>query len=264
MSLISISTESTDSSLFQLQLGRTLRSQLSEAEFRKHLPLITSLMVQGGEHIKDEDEREKLARLCLAAARTVAKASAFNSAIHYIESGMTLLSSRHWRDQYDLSLLLYSTGCELAFCNGEHAAVEKLADEVAQNARSFDDKVQVYTTLILSLDARWKLEAATDECFRILDHCGERFPRTVGKTGILMDFLRTKRMLRHKTAHDILNLPAMTDTTALTAMSVIHLLYPIVLVSNFNLSPLTAFRMIRLTLQHGLSPMSTSVHVRFA
>lgn len=242
---------------FQLEIGRKLRRHLSEEEFSTNLLLIASLLTQGLSLVEDEDEREKMGRLCLAAARKAAKASAFSSAIEYIELGMRLLTSRHWRDQYDLSLLLYYTGCELAYCNGDHGMVECWANEVFKNARSFKDKVPAYTTLILSLDSRWLFAEATNLCMKVLGHCGEPFPRKVGKAGIVLDFWKTRRLLRGKTARDILNLPVMTDPNVLTAMTIIHLLYPIVLLSNFNLSPLTAFRLVRLTLRYGQSPMSS-------
>lgn len=242
---------------FQLQIGKKLRLHLSEEDFSSNLLLVASLLTQGLSLVEDEDEREKMGRLCLAAARKAARASAFSSAIQYIEFGMSLLTSRHWRDQYDLSLLLYYTGCELAYCNGEHGMVEFWANEVFKNARSFKDKVPAYTSLIISLDSRWLFDEATNLCMKVLDHCGENFPRKVGKAGIVYDFWKTRRMLRGKTACDILNLPVMADPNVLTAMSIIHLLYPIVLLSNFNLSPLTAFRLVRLTLRYGQSPMSS-------
>ena len=243
---------------FQLRIGRTLRSQLSEKEFNDNLLLIASLMAQGMYQVESEDEREKLARLCLAAARKAGKSSAFFSAIQYTNYGMALLTRRHWRDQYELSLLLYSLGAELAYCNGEHETVRQLSQAVFDNARNPDDKIQAYTSVILSLDSLMEFEKATEICLEILEQHGEHFPKKVGKLGVLVDFWKTRRFLAGKTANDILSLPPMRDANALISMSIIHLLYPIVLLNNFTLSPLTAFRLVRLTLQHGLSSMSKS------
>ncbi|CAB9520268.1 expressed unknown protein [Seminavis robusta] len=245
---------------FQLQIGRTLRAQLPEEEFEESILLIASLLIQGSDHILDSvDEREKLARLCLMAARKAAKGSAFLSALQYIEHGMTLLERRNWRDQYELSLRLYSTGCELAYCNGDHDMVDRLSKEVIENARCLDDKLHVYTSRIISLDSRWQLREATILCLETLDQYGQRFPRPhkATKLGIYWDFYKTRRMLRGKTTHDILSLPPMTDPKALAAMSIIQLFYPIVLLTDFNMSPFTAFRLVRLTLQYGLSSMGS-------
>jgi predicted ATPase len=245
-----------DRTRFQLRIGRTLREQLSEEEFADNIILIASLMMQGSDHIDNEDEREKLARLCVAAARKAAKSSAFSAALQFIGYGMVLLTRRHWRDQYNLSLLLYSAGCDLAYCNGDHDTVNRWHKEVIGNARCLNDKLPVYISLILSLDARWQLGEAKGLCLELLHQCGQRFPRKVTKLSVYRDFCKTRRMLRGKSAHHILNLSPMTDQNALNAMSIIHLLYPIVLFADFKLSPLTAFRLVRLTLAHGISSMS--------
>ena len=243
---------------YQLRIGKTLLSQLSEPEFDDNLLLIASLMAQGMDELEGEDDREKLARLCLAAARKAGKASAFQGATQFVNYGMSLLTNRHWRDQYDLSLLLYSLGSELAYCNGDHEAVGRLSQEIFDNARNPNDKLQAYTSLIVSLDAVMEFEKATEICLQVLDEHGEHFPKKVGKLGLLVDFWRTRRLLAGKTANDILNLPAMTDSNALISMSIIHLFYPVLLLYNVALSPLTAFRLIRLTMRHGLSSMSKS------
>jgi predicted ATPase len=247
-----------DRAHFQLQIGRTLRGRLSEEGFEDNILLIASLMMQGSDHVESEDEREKLSRLCVAAARKAAKSSAFSVALQYIGYGMTLLTRRHWRDQYDLSLVLYSAGCELAYCNGDHGTVNRWHKEVIDNARGINDKLQVYVSLILSLDARWQLGESKDLCLEFLHQCGQLFPRKVTKLGVYRDFCKTRRMLRGKRIHDILNLSPMTDRNALNAMSIIHLLYPIVLFVDIKLAPLTAFRLVRLTLEHGISSMSKS------
>ena len=243
---------------FQLRIGKTLLSQLSEPEFDDNLLLIASLMAQGMDDLEGEDERDKLARLCLAAARKAGKASAFQGATQFVNYGICLLTRRHWRDQYDLSLLLYSLGAELAYCNGDHVTVGRLSQDIFENARNPNDKLQAYTSLIVSLDAVMEFEKATQVCLEVLDQHGERFPKKVGKLGLLVDFWKTRRVLAGKTANDILNLPPMTDSNALIAMSIIHLFYPVLLLYNVALSPLTAFRLIRLTMRHGLSSMSKS------
>ena len=245
-----------ETDIFQLQIGQNLRKHLPDKGFHDNLLLIASLITHGINEIKSEDEKEKTARLCLAAARKAARESAFSSAIEYIEAGISLLPQRHWRDQYDLSLRLYSTGAELAYCNADYTTVESLTKTIFEQARNLSDKIVAYTSHILSLDSNMKYKEAVSVCLDVLDQNGERFPRRVNNLTLLIDFLATRRLLRGKSADDIMNLPAMTDPKALASMSIIHIFYPIAMVGDYKYSPLTAFRLVRLTLCYGLSSMS--------
>jgi len=241
---------------FQLRIGETLRSRLPEEEFNDNLLLVANLLVRGMDLIESEDERARLSRLCLYAARKAAKAAAYISAMQYINYGINLLPKRNWRDQYELSLHLYSLGAEISYCKSDYDTVHQLTRAVFDHARCPDDKIQAYTSLILSKEAVMELKDGMELCFKVLAQYGVRFPRKPTKVHLLLDFYKTRRSLAGKTANDILNLEPIRDSNALIAMSIIHLLYPIMVVENFVLSPLAAFRLIRLTMQHGLSSMS--------
>ncbi|CAB9511874.1 Protein tyrosine kinase [Seminavis robusta] len=237
---------------YQLQLGRNLRQHLPARDFEKHMLLVASLLAQGGELIEDADEREKIARLCLAAARRAAKASAFSSATEYVELGISFLERRHWRDQYELSLLLFNSGAELAHCSGDHETVDRLTAQVSEHARSSEDRFQADICRIMSLDSRTDVECL-HICLSILDDLGERVPR---RAPIELEFKKTERMLRGRTPDRILALSPMTDRKALAAMQVLHLLYPICLLHKFVMTKICACRLVRLTLAHGQSAAS--------
>ena len=82
----------------------------------------------------------------------MAKSSAFASAIQHVQSGIGLLSSSHWQDQYSLSLNLYNAAAELAYCTGRHERVDKIVSEVRRLNRSVNSSLEFVRPLTLNLE----------------------------------------------------------------------------------------------------------------
>ena len=76
-----------------------------------------------------------------------------------------------------------------------------------------------------------------------------------GKARTIVEFLRLKRLLSRTSEEDIMKLPEMTDQRVLAALQILHLMFVLLQPTDFQLAPLAAFRMVRLTLKHGLSPL---------
>lgn len=73
----------------------------------------------------------------------------------------------------------------------------------------------------------------------------------MGKATILREWVKTKIALRNKKDEDILALPDMTDTAMIDVMDILGVAYHYVYLSRVEFVPIIAFRMIRLSLQHG-------------
>jgi predicted ATPase len=241
---------------FHLQVGRNLAANLPPDEFEENLLLIVNLGIFGSEVIDVEECRQKLAELCLSAGRRAAKSSAFSTAVHYLETGIKMLASSHWQNQYSLSLELHTAAAEMAYCMGAHKKVDTLADAIYGHAQDFNDQLPAKSTQLMSWFSSERYEDAVQLGFGVSKDLGEKFPRKPGTLGILVDFMKTRRMLSGKRNSDILSLPLMTNTRVAGVMSIIHILYGLLMRTHFELAPLIGFRMVRLTMKYGLSPMS--------
>jgi predicted ATPase len=240
---------------FHLKLGRTMQAQIPHEELHDYLVLIVDLMIAGMDFLMDEEERENLALLCLDAGRQVAHTCSFAYAIDYMERGIRLLSLRHWRDQYCLSLDLFNAAAELAYCIGNHSQVDSLVSEIQKNARSFLDQLQAYMTSILSLGARGKSSEAISVGLDCLTQLGYPLPK--GKFNIQRDFNKAQRSLQNTSREEILNLPLIEDPKVMAAMTIIQMLHPIFSATAPEYTMATGSRLVRLTLKHGLGPMSS-------
>lgn len=242
---------------FHLRIARNLRQQLTLSASKKWISIILNQISAGIEELKDPTEREECAWLCLKAARKAGKAASFVTGSQYAELGMRLLERRHWRDQYDITLNLFNSAAELSYCSGKHERVHDLAREVVENARSSDDKLQVHIAKILTLQAETNSSAAIVYCIEVLRRLGQPFPKKPQITRIMYEYVQTKRKLANMSDDDIMRLPPLTDQKTMTAMVFIHQLFPLVQQNRVEYTPHIAFRLVHLTLKHGLSSISS-------
>jgi predicted ATPase len=243
---------------FQLRLGRNLQLHSRDIPGTpKALPTFIHLIRSAKAEIVSDPERAELASLCLEAAKRMAKSSAFAEAIEHVVDGINLLSENHWEDHYELSISLYNAAAELSFCNGDHDGVDQFVTAVANHVKIFEDGLQAETTGILSLGSRGLNGKAVLLGMRVLRKLGESVPSRVTRLGAKLEVFKTRRLLRGKSDEDILEMPKMRNGRAIAVMSILHVLYPIALMSHIEYTVVIACRLICLTLHHGLCSYST-------
>ena len=238
---------------YHLMIARNLRRQLPVALVLSNIVLICDQIRFGLDLVSDAEERDDFARLFLRASREAAKRSAFVSALDYVEFGIGLLERRHWRDQYNLSLDLFSTATELAYCNGIHERVELLSAEVINNATGLGDRTRAVMTQVTSFGAQGETKKGIAMCVNTLHELGESFPLNGGKVRVAVEFYKLRGAIGNKTEEDILSLPEVQDARVMAAMQITYLLFPLLALSDLDLSPLPAFRVVQLSLKHGLN-----------
>lgn len=245
---------------FHLQIAETLKRQLTPNTSKKYVAVILNQIAAGIDDLKDPTEREQWAFICLKAARKAGKAASYTAAREYVELGIQLLERRNWRDQYNLSLDLYNSACELAFCTGKHDRTHELVKEILENGLSFDDKLQAHIVKIMTLSSEHNTKVAITYCVEVLRRMGQPFPKTTPQTvRIMVEYMKTKQKLARYSDEDVMNLPPLTDPKISRVMVVIHLLFPLVQQNRYEYSPLVAFRLVHLTLKHGLCSISKTI-----
>jgi histidine kinase len=239
-----------------LQIGRKLWNSLDTVELGLNTFLVVNQLRHGAHLMTFQDERDRMAVLLLRAGEKATTSSAFQNAASHLNLGISMLGSRHWRDQYHLSLDLYNATAEVEYCNANFDRIDELIDEVLNNARCADDKTRALTTSIYSLGSRNELQKALDLGFKVLSDLGEPFPAKGRTLTIIFEFIRTKRMLRKLSDDDILNLPKMCDVKKIAAMRIMNLMFAYTLNGRPMFAPLVAMRLVQTTIVHGLSGMA--------
>ena len=249
-----------------LSIGRTLYQQMSSQEFKNNIFLVVNQMVRGSKLLQLETDKYGLASLCLLAGKRATRSSDFVTAVTYYKIGRSLFGQRHWRDEYQLSLDLFSSLAEAACCISDFDTVDDTIGSILTNALSFCDKLRGYTTKIYSLGARRNLREALDLGKEVLTGLGEKLPAKPGVRHFLVELVGVNWRLRGKSDADLLGLPDIDATNGdkIAAMTILSMMAAYCFCMEPELYPIICFRMVKISLKHGMSAMSSHAFAIFA
>lgn len=246
-----------------LMIARTLMEKLTEEEIGTNLYMVVGQFAFGYELVVDSEERQAVATLCFRAGQQAISGSAFNTASSYLMLGINILGERCWRDNYDLCLSLHDAATEVCYCNAEIAEMEVYMEDTLKHARTYHDKVTAFSTKILSLGASMKLQEALHVGLDVLAKLGERLPSPT-KYNILLEYVKTKWLLRGKSNNDILGLSLMRDEEKIGSMRIINAVFPYAFFCGPEYVPLLATTAVQLTLKYGLCALSAPGFAAYA
>jgi len=234
---------------------RILRSGLDSALALEHFRLAEDSLQSSS----SEEKYYQLAEACLDVGKEFFRSSDFRSAAETLNFGVRLLnrSSRRWRDHYDLSLALYQASAEANHCVSDYDKAMTNIQEVKKNARTFRDTVTVCATEIYILGMKGRRNEAIDVGLVTLRKLGVHICPRPRKMHLIIGMIKLHYLVRRKTREHILRLPEMTDETSIAAMQMLNLTYSLVFSARPTLIPLVVFHVIKLTLEHGASVMSS-------
>jgi predicted ATPase len=237
---------------FYLKIGRRLWKASSPAVRDKNIFMIVSLLNKALLTITDVRERYKVAELNLRAAEQAIEVAAFPYASRFLKKGIQLLGESRWKDQYDLSLAVYSTASEVECINGNFQRVIEFNGEIFEHGQCIEDKLRAYKSLIRSTDMQENVHEATMIGIGVLKQLGEPIPSKATKFTISVELVKVKMALRGKTNQDLLNLSPMRDISKIESSEILNLIVFSGYQARGPYTALLCFRSVLLTLKYGL------------
>ena len=252
-----------DRELFHLEIGRRLWRKLSPTELETHIFTVLSQIKVGSRLITRQEERKAVAYQCYEAGKQACRASAFRVALTYFKFGIDLLPDRSWRDEYRLSLSLYSGAAEMAMTAGKYEEMDIYLNEVFHNARNFDDQVSSYGTKIYHLSMSGDPGGALDLGKWVLVQLGEKFPRRLCTTKMISEFIGVQKLLKGKSDEQILSLPKLKDKRKYQILQILQLMVLSSITARPKFGPFVLLKMMRITIGHGLSVLASSAFATY-
>ena len=212
----------------------------------------------GSSCITDQTERYAIANLALESASSAIRWASFHSAHNCLRAGVKLVNRTFWREEYELALTLHNQAAETAYAAGEFAFMEDYVEAVKVHARTFEDTIQAETTKLIMTGATLEdTVGALTAGIELLRQLGESIPVKPKRRHVALQFHATSRLLRNKSQESLLRLPNLEDPHTLVVMKVYNALISLSFHDNEGfLTPLLAFRVVQLSLKHGLCGMS--------
>jgi len=215
---------------------------------------VTQLNLAGPEAVEEKGQNAIIANLNLRAGKKAMDMSHFEVAYSYFDHGITFLRKKHWEEQYTLSLELFNLAAKCAFANGDVISLKLLSQQVMKKASSFEDTLNVTYFVTCSLAYSSKLPESVEKGLDILSQLGIEL-RGCGSS--VEDCVQeTKDLLSAHTDDELLNTRRMTDPTKIMAMKFLGKLMVGMAQIMPKSVPYVAQRIIQLSLDHGMSPVS--------
>ncbi|WP_138497694.1 AAA family ATPase [Nostoc sp. PA-18-2419] len=246
-----------------LQIGRLLLENTPQLQQEEQIFKIVSQLNWGTALITEPNERQQLAQLNLNAGRKAKEATAYATAIHYLNSGIQLLAINSWEVAYKLTLNLYEEAAEAAFLNNEFQQMESLIEVVLQLTTTFLDKVKVYEVKLHAYQVQGQpLQAIATGC-ELLAQLGVILPESVTPPDIQQYVINTLSTLAGRNINSLVDLPLMDDTKALLALRIMASIAPAIHQTSSYLLPVIACQQVNLSLKYGNALLSAPGYADF-
>ncbi|MHC5931094.1 trifunctional serine/threonine-protein kinase/ATP-binding protein/sensor histidine kinase, partial [Nostoc sp.] len=240
-----------------LKIGQLLRENFSPIELEEKLFDLVGHLNLGIELLTQPSDRQALAQLNLKAGVKARNSTAYVAARDYLQTGIKLLQTNCWQNQYELTLNLYVTAAEAAYLNGDLEGMEQQAALVLQQAETIFDKVKIYEIQIAVQAAQSQMLQAIAVGREALSQLGVDLPNTPDKAEIGKGLQDVASLLQGREITRLIDLPVMSDRTAEAAIQLLGVLFSPMLQGIPGLLPLLSATMVRLSLQFGNAPTST-------
>ncbi len=246
-----------------LRIGMLLASHIPAEQREAAVFEIVNQLNRGSHLIESAAEREAVAELNLIAGRRAKLATAYASALKYLEAAQALLSEQ--RDgHYQLSFSIEYLIAECKLLTADLAAAEDHLSALAQRAKNRHDfslvtrlRLTLYTTLDRS-------DRGVDVFLDYLRRGGTIWPQHPSRDEVMQEYARIWALVGSRQIEELLDLPLTNDPDVLDMLDVLTEIVTPALFYDENLSSLVVCRMVSLSLEHGNCDGSCFGYVWFA
>jgi len=238
-----------------LSIARLVRPMVMEHKDDDSLQfLIADMWNRGNAFVTEDEERMFLVKLNQDVSGRARRKSSFSSASHYLRMAIGLLDrDTTWRQNYELSLSLYSSFAKCAANTGEVGECHDAVETVLANATDVFDKQAAYEARMHSLEAQGRNDEVLNVGLGVMKELGLPLSSKPNMLWTLLQIVRRKRRLDRITDEEVLSLPRIHDKRQEAACNILDLMY----ISAFIASPNTLFRncqyIIKVGLTYGIS-----------
>ncbi|MDZ7969787.1 MAG: AAA family ATPase [Nostoc sp. DedSLP03] len=244
-----------------LQVGRLLLENTHENDLELNIFDIVNQLNEGGQLITEQSERDNLAKLNLQAGKKAKASTAYQPALIYLETGLGLLASNSWEQQYKFTCDIHVETLELLYLNAKFERVHELSVNVLQKINNDFDKVKVYEVQILLYYAEFKPNNAIETAFQALEQLGIYIiPPNNNDNDIKKIKQQVQSGLKGKHIEDLINLPTMTNQYKLAAIEILQKIITATGTTNLFLFLKVVVSQLHLCIEYGNAPQTAATY----
>ena len=212
--------------------------------------------------ITDKNQRLDYAHLNLKAGKLAISSTAYDAALGYLKTGLIFIDN-NWQQHSELVLELHTNAAEASYLIGDYAAVDTHIIEVLAHTTELLDKIRVYKLQSVSFKSQNNLFAAVEKGLEVLAMLNVKLPYKPNKAEVFSKLIGTRLKIAGKSPESLLELKKMSDPYMLAAMQVLVSIGPAIYWASPNLTPLTIFKMLLISVKYGNTDESTFAYSTF-
>jgi PAS domain S-box-containing protein len=241
-----------DRAATHLRIGRALLAGMTSDDLDQHLFDVANQFNRGVSLVVDRDEKARVATIDLRAGRKAKASAAHASASVYLAAGMALLDEEDWSGRYELTFGLWLERAECEFSTSHFETAEHLIAELLRRGATKIDQaaashLKVQLHVVQSDNPQAVVSALA--CLRLFDI---DIPTHPSWDQVQAEYEAIWRNLDGRPIESLIDLPLMTDPELLAAMRLLSDLTESGHFTDINLSCLHMYRMVNISIQHGI------------
>ncbi|MGJ7511442.1 AAA family ATPase [Variovorax sp. GT1P44] len=205
----------------------------------------------GARVVAEISEREWLADLNLTAAISSKGATAYDSALNYVNMGCSLLDADSWDRIFDTCFKLYFHKADCLFLLGDVAAAEKEFAELALATRSADQSRLVVDRQVILYTYLGKIDRAVELSLACLQRFGVELPFRPTDAEVEQEYKSLILRMGSRTIEGLVDLPLMIAQEQGSIMHLLEGLNAPAGILDANLRDFANLRMANLSLMYG-------------
>jgi histidine kinase len=239
-----------------LRTGRLLLDSLSGEEQEERIFDIVHQLNEGRDLLMSEEERDRLARLNLRAAKKARASAAFDMHRECVEIAREFGAVSQWSLKPEFMHELYMEMVSAAFARADYAEMERLCNIVSGNASSPREAIVAKEMLVRCYGAVYNPEKLLQTGIALAELSGIGMPDNLGPRHIQLARLKLAFALRGRDPLDLADSPEATDPQFLLQLqaTTAFLAYGLTYLAGSNVVLWLALEMIRKSAKHGVSP----------
>ncbi len=250
-----------------LTVGRLLRERASPEQAEEGIFGIVHHLNLGRSLITDAAERVTVARFNLTAGRKAKASTAHETALQYLEAGLSLLSEEHWTSDYELAFDLHLETAESQYLCGKFEAAEREFASLLHRATTNLDRAKVCRLRSVQCENMSRYADALASAREGLLLFGVSFPDSAEakEAALESEIAAIQTSLGGRSIASLIDLPVMTDPEIRMVMNILTDTWsPAYILGDPLLARLFSATMVRLSLVHGNAEESAYGYVTHA
>lgn len=246
-----------------LKIGQILKNLPGSEREERIFDIVTHLNAAIS-LIKTDYEQHELCELNLIAGKKAKHAIAYGPAKTYLQTGKSLIGQTGWIKDYSLTYELHKELAEVTYLNGNFEESQKLIYETLANAQNDSDKCDIYNLSVIQNTLLGNTSEAIDSALKALNLLRIEIPQENFSDHISSEFEKLEQLLGTTKPDSLLDKPEMSDPINQLAVKILFNMGPPCFLTNMDLYKLTVFKMVQLSIEHGITRESSGSFGAFA